>query len=238
MIMNVFKMARLAFMLFVFLHFCAVVNVFYGMQSFGWIQKDVFGNLIDPPFDIFTNQYYFMTSTMTTVGYGDQRAKRIGDGSGTNDGGNMVLVIVLQFFAMAVFAYVKDTLFSLKFRKSSQKIIQEHVKSVLEFVNEINSRRGDKNMPDEIWNDIAFALEVTIRYSFDDAIKFSPFYKDLTPILKERLITQCLYPVEQKFSLFFQDFQDNRHRASRNFIRNLLISLECQLFPLGSSIVL
>ena len=36
-IMNIFKMAKTAFMLFVFLHFCAVVNVFYGMQSFGWV---------------------------------------------------------------------------------------------------------------------------------------------------------------------------------------------------------
>ena len=64
----------------------------------------------------------------------------------------MVLIIVLQFFAMAVFAYVKDTLFSLKFRKSSNKIIKEHTKSVLEFVNEINSKRSNKSMPDEIWN--------------------------------------------------------------------------------------
>ena len=70
-IMNIFKMAKTAFMLFVFLHFCAVVNVFYGMQTFGWIQRDQFGDLIDIPWDIYTNQYYFMTSTMTTVGYGD-----------------------------------------------------------------------------------------------------------------------------------------------------------------------
>ena len=31
MIMNIFKMTKTAFMLFVLLHFCAMVNVFYGM---------------------------------------------------------------------------------------------------------------------------------------------------------------------------------------------------------------
>ena len=90
---------------------------------------------------------------------------------------------------MAVFAYVKDTLFSLKFRKQSKQIIEERVSQVLEFVNEINTKRGDTSMPDEIWNQIAFAIEVTVRYSFDDAIKYSPFYKILSPKLKQRLIT-------------------------------------------------
>ena len=137
---------------------------------------------------------------MTTVGYGDQNAKKIGDGSGTNDGWNMFLIIIMQIFAMAVFAYVKNALFSLKFRKTSNEIIAERSSTMMEFVNQINSKRADKSMQDEIWNQIAFAVEVRVAYSFNDAIKNSHFYKILTPKLKERLIDQCLYPFQQKFA--------------------------------------
>ena len=89
---------------------------------------------------------------------------------------------------MAVFAYVKNALFSLKFRKTSNEIISERSSMMMEFVNQINSKRADKSMQDEIWNQIAFAVEVRVAYSFNDAIKNSHFYKILTPKLKERLI--------------------------------------------------
>ena len=49
-----------------------------------------------------------MTTTMTTVGYGDERAKQYGDGSNEDKSGrNMELVMYVQFGAMAVFAMIK-----------------------------------------------------------------------------------------------------------------------------------
>ena len=88
------------------------------MSEEGWILKDLDGYPLETPNDLYVTQFYFLTSTMTTVGYGDVRAKQIGDGSNQRDGGNMVFIMLVQFMAMAVFAITIKTLLTLKFMKS------------------------------------------------------------------------------------------------------------------------
>ena len=118
-IMNVLKMAKTVFILIMFLHLTAILNCWVGMAEGGWILKDENNEPLESTWTIYVTQYYFITSTMTTVGYGDHRAKHIKDSSTQYDGNNIIFVMMLQFGSMAVFGKVKQTLKKFKFRKSS-----------------------------------------------------------------------------------------------------------------------
>ena len=126
------------FSLVVFLHFAAVINIFLGMAEDGWILKDGDGIPLEHPWDLYVSQYYFVTTTMTTVGYGDVSAKKIGDGSAQVDGNNMNAIMMLQFTSMAVFALIKQTLFSLEFKKSANQIISMRKNFAHSYLDEIN----------------------------------------------------------------------------------------------------
>ena len=83
-------MATMIFILVVFLHFAACFNLWQGMAETGWIQKDYDGYPLDDAWDLYVTQYYFMTTTMTTVGYGDFTAAKTKD--------NNMITIMIQHF--------------------------------------------------------------------------------------------------------------------------------------------
>ena len=55
----------------------ACINIFQGTSENSWIPLDLDGYPIEgSPMDIYIDQVYFMTTTTTTIGYGDFNAKK------------------------------------------------------------------------------------------------------------------------------------------------------------------
>lgn len=61
------------------LHLSACLNIFQGLSGSGWIPKDENGRILDMnPEEFYINNVYLMTTTMTTIGYGDFSAFKDG----------------------------------------------------------------------------------------------------------------------------------------------------------------
>jgi len=90
-IFNSKQILSLILFLLLSLHLAACLNIFQGMT--GWIEVDDEGVPVESPPDIYVSQGYFMTTTMTTIGYGDFNAAKHGDGYNKPD--NMALVCFL-----------------------------------------------------------------------------------------------------------------------------------------------
>ena len=80
------------------------------------------------------NQIYFMTTTTTTVGYGDFAAYR----DPKYGSSNMVLIMLVQFIVILIFAYLKDTVFSLKANQHISQVIKQNIQEAAMFLNSID----------------------------------------------------------------------------------------------------
>ena len=81
------------------------------------------------PSNVYFTQFYFITTTMTTVGYGDLKAKpKIS---------SMILVMSIQFLAMLAFSKMKEDIFSLKSYTSTFSIVENSELTTKEFLASI-----------------------------------------------------------------------------------------------------
>lgn len=170
----------------------------------GWIEKDAAGIPIENPLQIYMSQMYFMTTTMTTVGYGDYNAQK--NGLSTR---NMEVIMLIQFFAMLSFALIKETIFSLKTNSTVQSEVAQMNVTATEFLNQID-RLGrlihppkDVNgepladwkvptIPNQLFTEILNQIDTTMKFSADVAFASSEFYNELPPMLQQGLVNSCL----------------------------------------------
>jgi hypothetical protein len=88
----------------------ACVNIYQGTADNSWIPLDLNGSTAEPSFEIYIDQLYFMTTTTTTIGYGEFNAAKYPD---FESGDNMLLISLLQVLAIFTFTLIRVKLFSL-----------------------------------------------------------------------------------------------------------------------------
>lgn len=124
-IYNTKQIFSLVLFLLLALHMAACFNIFQGTGQGEWISLNQNGFPADSdPFELYIDQIYFMTQTMTTVGYGDINAAKYPDYESPT---NMLLLMLIQLFAIFTFTIIKDRIFSLYFDISLDEVIQNAV---------------------------------------------------------------------------------------------------------------
>ena len=121
---NTQQIFSLTLFLFLSLHLTACVNIFQGTGANSWIPLDpVTGAPADQKtFDLYIDQLYFVTTTMTTIGYGEFNAAKHPDYE-TAD--NMILVAFIMFFSIFTFTLIKDSIFSLHFDVTLNEVLKD-----------------------------------------------------------------------------------------------------------------
>ena len=72
------------------LHLSACFNIYSGSGEDSWLPLDEDGRTVQSPITIYAEQIYFMTTTTTTVGYGDFNADK-----SNNNPSNMMVIMML-----------------------------------------------------------------------------------------------------------------------------------------------
>ena len=80
---------------------------------------------------IYVREVYFITTTTTTVGYGDFAAFRDPIGGYTN----MLLVMGYMFTTILVFAYLRETVFNMKSNLKIKAVIEDALVEAALFMN-------------------------------------------------------------------------------------------------------
>lgn len=136
-IYNIKQITSLILFLLLSLHLAACLNIAQGMAENGWIEKDINGVPIESPNNIYVSQGYFMTTTMTTIGYGDFSAYQFSKDD-YNSPDNMALICFLQVMAIFTFSLIQDRLFSLQFDIKMKDVISKVNEETQEFVQKLD----------------------------------------------------------------------------------------------------
>jgi len=107
---NIFKIAMLVFELIFIMHYVSCMWIFLGSRESGYITKsgvDVTDRHYH--YDTYMSVFYYVTTTLTTVGYGD-----ISPGV-EGDAWDKTFAMIVEFFGIAVFSIIQQRVFGLKF---------------------------------------------------------------------------------------------------------------------------
>ena len=92
---------------------------------------------------VYVNAFYFVTTTATTIGYGDIHGQLAGE---------KIFIIFLEFIGICIFSAITGNLRRLKRSSNMQKIIQDRIKQVQEFINDIDKVLKHKPLEDYIYD--------------------------------------------------------------------------------------
>ena len=112
-----------AFFQFVLLiHLFACAWIFVGSEEYEWMQGDV-ELYHENKLNTYVEGAYFITTTMTQVGYGDISAflnSKLEEGTYS-----MIFTIVVQFFGLAGFSIIKNQVFSTRNEETLKNLIKK-----------------------------------------------------------------------------------------------------------------
>ena len=171
--------------------------------------------------------YYFITTTFTTVGYGEFLPY---------NNIQIIFIMFTEFWGLAIFSYMIGILTHIQAQKSSHTIINEKQDLVMQFLQKINENRKDFDLPNEVINKALENIEIIYKYQLKNVITNNDYFSSLKP----RQINNLIVSLFSKHYLNFRDFFYNKNpkfEACDGFISRFLVHLEWQIFYPGMNIV-
>lgn len=193
---SIVAVTRAMFLLLFLIHMLSCLWIVIGRSNdSAWIESNPeFNSSENVVFHSYPAAAYFITVTLTTVGYGDILPHTKGE---------ILFVMVIELVGLTTFSYILGVLKSVEFSKSSVKLIKEKKKGVLNFLNTIDKNNRKMEFPTEIINKTLENLDVTYNYSYNYVFHSHDFFEQIKPNLKQSLMVNTLSQQYIKFSNFF-----------------------------------
>ena len=197
---NIKQIIQLALFLLLWLHLVACMNIFMGTKQDGFIPLTATGATVQDSFDLYIDQLYFMTTTMTTIGFGDFSAAKYPDYDSSD---NMTLIFFILFASIFTFTLIQDLLFSLHFDVKLNEYIKKYESEAFDFLSAVDlvmKRQWDSHhehhgdgkyrmtIPENLWADFLEYTEINARHSCFDSFANHTFYQELPPRLQDKLV--------------------------------------------------
>lgn len=173
------------------------------------------------------NSVYFITKTITTVGYGDETVS-----SNTS----LFYVMVVELIGICTFSYYRSRISNMTRSKTAKMLINEKHENFRKFFKRISRDNKNNSLPHEIYKEALESIETTYKYQISRVFNEGNFINELKPNLKNQLIWNSLYKHYLNFRHFFYD-KARGFTSNDKFITKFMISLECNSFCPGSTII-
>ena len=141
-ITNTYMVLKTIFILMILFHSLACGWIYIASSNTGWKGAFLFEHQLDVPKDIYSNAVYYVSTTATTIGYGDIHA--------TTDI-EMVYAIFLELVGILIFSLITGNVRNLKLEPNLQNVINKRVKTVEEFIFLIDRMRPHVPLNDNIY---------------------------------------------------------------------------------------
>lgn len=176
---------------------------------------------------IYVTSVYFITTSASTIGYGDYGAKSTIE---------MLYVIIVQFTGMSVFSIISGAYKEIIKMPSVNDVIDNKVQDITMYLQRIDKVKND-SLDDVIYDETVEYVKISYLYGVVQTLHGDhQFYVNLTPELKKKLVFTLLSNYYQKLFFFFND-NINHNYADLIFIRKILSRLDCVLYLNNSKIV-
>jgi len=192
----------------------------------GWIYRDSanIGMLPETMKNlyIYVSSLYFISTTATTIGYGD---------FGANSLLEFYYMIFVQFAGLYFFSIISGLYGTLITVPTVHEIVDAKSSDITNYLQCIDHCRTDINMDHTIYDKSIEFINKSYLYGVVSTLNYdNNFYSNMPPSIKQNLVFTLLRAYYKKFFFFFNDIED-QHFANKVFIRKVLSSLDCQIFP-------
>ena len=132
--------------------------------------KDIFDN-----FDLYIDSFYFILTTITTVGYGDY--------SGYNSDEYLFSMFV-EFVGLSFFSFLMGSINTmLSGTQRFEDLINQRLEELDMWMRKLELASKKKKLPNRLYRDIKRNVESAFVYDFNLLIEEFDFYKFLPPHL-------------------------------------------------------
>jgi hypothetical protein len=147
----------------------------------------------------------------------------------------MVFLMVLEFAGILVFSSITGNIRTLKYPHKISDVITAKVNEINYFMYQIDKTRPSLQLGDNIYDRTAKYINFSYHFGVANSFK-SVYYKDLSVNLKNKLVFCVLRNYYEQINFFFNDVK-TFETGDTNFIRKILVSLDCQIYYNGESVM-
>jgi len=147
----------------------------------------------------------------------------------------MIFIMILEFAGILLFSLTSLRVRQLKTNLDVECLLKENLDSMTWYLYEIdNVLIGD--IPGKMYDGAIESMKNAILFSTVNVFKNWPFYKVLTPKLKDKVVKTVLNNLFEKTMYYFCDFNAQIF-APDTFVRAILTSLDFRIFVEGQKII-
>jgi len=162
-------------------HLMACMWIIIGNQDGGWVLSFVEEQQLatgDPTLvaydfkiEIYVNAFYFILTTITTVGYGDI------NGTTTYE---LLFSMCVEFVGLTFFSFLTGTI-SVMFSgdQSFESLINAHMEQLDLWLLRLQNCNRDENIPNQLYHSIKEFIQDAFVYDYNLIIEEFNFYKEL-----------------------------------------------------------
>ena len=141
---------------------------------------------------LYVDSLYFITTTMTSVGYGDFNAFGQGDWSMSN-------VMLTQFAGILGFSLLKEQVFSAKHLRDINDLVKQTETDVEDTLFRIDRLRDGDDLPPDMYDEAISYMGTITRFSISESFANCEFWRQLNPPLQHRLFEAVLKDIVDRF---------------------------------------
>jgi hypothetical protein len=146
-------------------------------------------------YDVYITSFYWVVTTLTTVGYGDYKGFQ-------NE--EYIFQMVVEFLGIALFSFLMGSINSLVVSEMKlQDIIDERNEDLDIWLRKLDKSRN-KNLNQQLYDNIKHFVEKSFYFDFNQ-IQREEFFDQLKPKIKYELVTTLFKPFFDNFDYMFSD---------------------------------
>jgi len=162
---------------------------------------------------------YWVTATLTTVGYGDIRGYSEGE---------YIFTMAVEFIGIGVFSFIMGSINTVFIaHDSSADIIEKKIENIEVWAMRLDNANPQKILPADLYDKIQKYIEASLLLDFNFIVEDYPFFEQLKPRLKHKVVTELFSSFKRTFKYLFQG---EGFRAGEEFVSGFLSNLYCRIY--------
>lgn len=171
---------------------------------------------------IYANAFYFILTTITTVGYGDIT------GDTTSE---YLFSMCVEFIGLTFFSFLTGTI-SVMFSgdQSFEALINARMEELDLWLLRLENCNKEEKIPNKLYHSIKEFIQDAFIYDFNLIIEEFPFYNELPASIQNQISESLFRGFKQNFNNFFLN-------TDIGFQNQLIIHMYCRIYEPGKTIV-
>lgn len=215
-------MINLLLYVMIITHFMACTFIYLGnLGPAYWIRKNGFDKKSN--FSIYVFSFYWIITTLTTVGYGDYTGAEMEE---------IIFTMILEFIGLTFFSLLTGTISIIAGKKETfNALVNERLDKLDVWIKQIEKSNQPKYLPSWMYSSIRKFVEDAFRFDYNMIIEeVEEIWPQLSPQLQAEIIDDIFHDFNRKFLSFFE-------QCEKGFRNEFIVNMYCRVYEPDTTIV-